>query len=184
MLRPWCLVGLALFACTPRAEPAEQQHTARAEDPAEPAPHYKEHPDVPPDELGTPEPRDAGAAPDECPMTEPPDEAPRARIRSGPPVTNYIPPEIIKRPIRARAACFRGCYRAALSRNPELHGRIATRFVIDLDGWVRKVRVVEDELGDHDFADCIRRAFVGLQYPEPEGESVTVVYPLVFQPEP
>lgn len=120
-------------------------------------------------------------------MSEPPVAPPpakQARIRSGPPVTNYIPPEVIKRPIRARAACFRGCYRAGLARDPKLAGRIATRFVIDLDGWVRKVRIVEDELGDADVADCVRRAFVGLQYAAPEGGSVTVVYPLVFQPEP
>src|SRR5262249_23012084 len=121
----------------------------------------------------------------ECPMSEPP-PAPSAkprRIASGPPVTNYIPPEVIMRPIRKRAACFRGCYQAGLSRNAKLSGRIAIRFVVDLDGWVRRAPVVEDELGDRDVTECVRRAFVGLQYPEPEGGEVTVVYPLQFNPE-
>ena len=160
----------------------------RAEEAKEPPPHYHDNSAIPSDELGSPP--DAGPAPDaavvadECPMSEPPPPPamPSKSIRSGPPVTNYIPPELIMRPIRKRAACFRGCYQAGLARNAKLAGRISIRFVVEVDGWVRRARIVENELGDADVGECVRRSFVGLLYPSPEGGEVTVVYPLRFAP--
>jgi len=184
------LLAACVAACTARPETKSGLDPAPSVEVSEPPPHYKEHPEVPPDELGEPKvasvpAADAGAELGEaCPTSEPPPyTAPPPRIASGPPVTNYIPPSVIMRPIRARAGCFRGCYQAGLARNPALSGRIATRFVIDTDGWVRRARIVDDELGDRDVADCVRRAFIGLQYSQPEGGPITVVYPLVFAPE-
>lgn len=190
----WCLAaGLGLAACTARPETKSGLSTLEP-DASEPPPHYHDYPDIPPDELGGATSAGSNdvnsydaqfltdaALPEQCPVSEMPPAAPPPRIRSGPPITNYIPPEIIMRPIRARAACFRGCYQAGLARNAKLAGRVAVRFVIDTDGWVRRTRIDRDELGDAEVADCIRRAFVGLRYAEP-GDQITVVYPVVFAP--
>jgi hypothetical protein len=182
------LGALVAWSCGGQTEPVVAKAPSAAV--GEPPPHYHEYPEIPPDELGEPPspvakpPREAASdLPDDCPMSEvpPPFAAPR-RIRSGPPVTNYIPPAVIMTPIRARAPCFRGCYDAGLARSSEREGKILLRFVIDEDGWVRTVRVVEETLGDSGVVDCVRRAFVGLKYPVPEGGRVTVVYPLRFSP--
>ena len=198
MRRCFFALGLACLAlaCTARPKGQSGVEPVPSAEAAEPPPHYHDYPEIPSDELGEPELAtiaDGGEAPDaaavpaeNCPTSEQPPPLARRppRIASGPPVTNYIPPSIIMQPIRARAGCFRGCYQAGLARNPALTGRIATRFVIDMDGWVRRARIVSDELGDADVADCVRRAFIGLRYSEPEGGTVTVVYPLQFSPQP
>jgi TonB family protein len=62
-------------------------------------------------------------------------------------------------------------------------GRVAVRFIIDTDGWVRTARVSLDETGDPTFAACVVRQFLGLRYPEPDGGRVTVVYPVTFAPQ-
>lgn len=187
-----CLLLVAALSCTARPESRSGLDPAPSVEASEPPPHYHNYPEIPPDELGEPQlaaQPDGGAAADAalerseaCPTSEPPPNTTPPRIASGPPVTNYIPPSVIMAPIRSRAGCFRGCYRAGLARNPGLNGRIATRFVIDTDGWVRRARIVTDELGDLDVADCVRRAFIGLRYEALADGNVTVVYPLQFSP--
>ena len=177
---------------TPKGDRAHEQPASQTNDTSDdPPPHYHDNAAIAPDELNGSKRAPPGTAAAEttaivaadCPMSEPPPPQAPARIRSGPPVTNYIPPEIIMKPIRNRAACFRGCYRAGLARNETLSGRMVVRFVIDIDGWVRKARVWESELADSDVVDCVRRAFVGLSYPKKrEGGPVTIVYPLQFTP--
>ncbi len=182
----WIIAVSSFVGCAPRHDLGTQGPTPEPVDEAEPPPHYHDYPEIPPDELGTPPSDESEVPPDtaalDCPLSEPPPAPPPKRIRSGPPVTNYIPPVVIMKPVRARASCFRGCYRAGLARNEKLAGRIAIRFVIDLDGWVRRARIAQNDLEDADVSECIRRSFEGLQYEEPGAEPVTVVYPLVFQP--
>jgi hypothetical protein len=140
------------------------------------------HPDVPPDDLGD-------AAPDAdsigcLDLPAPPSAPASPRIQSGPPVTNYIPAEVVMRPVRTRARCMRACYQVALARRPALAGRVAVQFVVDTDGWVRVARVNADDTGDAPFAACVARQLIGLRFPEPGGGArVTVVYPIVFTPE-
>jgi hypothetical protein len=78
---------------------------------------------------------------------------------------------------------MRACYEEGLARDAALTGRVAVRFIIDTDGWVRSAYLSADETGDAAFAACVVRQFVGLRYPDPDGGRVTVVYPLVFLPE-
>src|SRR5206468_2121858 len=108
----------------------------------------------------------------------PPLTAAKPQLRAGPPVTNYIPPEVIMRPIRARFHCFRKCYEQGLAENPRLGGRITVHFVVDRDGWVRTTKLNGTELADARVSECIVREFVGLRYPSPEGDRISVVYPL------
>jgi hypothetical protein len=160
------------------------------------------HPDVAPDELGNaaksgaePNPVTPSAATSATPdrhrsaeeacreVSAPPPPAERRSVRSGPPITNTIPPRMVMRPVAERAACLRACYEDGLSRTPSLHGRVAVHFVIDLDGWVRIARLDSEDTGDPVFVACIVKQFVGLHYAEPDGGRVSVVYPVVFSPE-
>ncbi len=128
----------------------------------------------------TPAPADdAGAC---SPRETPPRATPPVRIASGPPITNSIPPAVIMRPIRERAACLRDCYDAGLARDPSIEGRLVVKLVVDADGWVRTVRVLESELGDRETDECVRRELVGLHYPPIAGGArISVVYPMTFR---
>lgn len=150
--------------------------------------HFHPHPEIPPDELGDEgdagqtEVEDAGLA---CPprKTPPAPVKPKIRIASGPPVTNYIPPMVIMRPVRQRIGCLRECFEAGLARDPHLSGRVVFQFVVEGDGWVRNVKVRESELHAPDVEECMRQELVGLEYQAPEGNArISVVYPIVFQP--
>jgi len=181
----------AVFAALAAAGCAVRSNTSYSGSIApDPPPEFHPHPEVPPDELatGTVEPSDAGVrlntAPVQCNDRAQAPAAPavRRRVQSGPPVTNYIPPEVVMRPIRARFACLRVCYERALASKPALRGRVALRMVIDEDGWVRRTSVWKDDLGDADVASCLSQELVGLQYPAPDTK-ITVIYPLVLEPE-
>lgn len=131
-----------------------------------------------------PSPAEIASAAASCAPPAKPPAAPAVahRIRSGPPVTNYIPPGIIMRPVRARAPCFRVCYLTALARDPGLRGRVVVHFVVEEDGWVRAARAAEGTDMPDDVAACVAAQFVGLAYPAPEGGRVQVHYPIAFEP--
>lgn len=97
--------------------------------------------------------------------------------------TGRLPAEIIRRVIRANFGRFRGCYQDGLLRNPQLAGRVTTSFVIGRDGAVSSVGDAGTDLPDRAVGNCVRRAFYGLSFPQPEGGIVTVTYPIVFSPE-
>jgi hypothetical protein len=173
-----------------------------ARQPPPPILHLADNSDIPPDELGLGVPSAAPSASiaptpiappapaasiEHAPLCAPPAKPPAVtaaphRIRSGPPITNYIPPQIIMRPIRARAACFRACYLAALARDPAMHGRIVVHYVIEEDGWVRTANVGNGTDLPDDVAKCVAEQFVGLLYPFPDGGRVEVHYPIAFEP--
>jgi TonB family protein len=158
------------------------------------------HSEVPPDEIsgdgdagpsvdGGLSAADASIVLDETcqfatPLPLPPRRKKPRPIYSGPPITNYIPPEVIMRPIRARNLCIRACYEAGLRGNPSLSGKVIVDFVVEEDGNVRAAHVAEGtDLPDKDVAACVARVFVGLLYPSPpEGRSVRVHYPIAFSP--
>jgi hypothetical protein len=187
-MRRALFAAFLLSACTPTKVTTAPVAPAPVPEP-EPEPEMHPHPEIPPDDLAAVD----GAAPQAtaadaaviyqaCRALPPPPPAPPPRILSGPPVTNRIPPELVMRPVRARAACMHRCYVDALARNAALAGRVQVRFVVDTDGWVRTARVERDETGDATFASCIAKQFVGLEYPEPDGGRITVIYPVVFSP--
>jgi len=103
-------------------------------------------------------------------------------LRSGRRSPNYIPPEIINETHPRAASCFRRCYEQGLSENPSLQGRVVVHFVVDRDGWVphgegSRKRARRCSGGS------VRRARVRrAPLPKPEGDRISVVYPLVFAP--
>ena len=189
------LVIALLFATMPGCA-GRPSATGSASGAPDPLPDFHAHPEVAPDEIGTKGDEDRTPTADAgihaaaarnlvCNhlSAPPPAAISGRRIRSGPPITNRIPPEIVMRPIATRAACLRACYQRALAAKPNLQGRVAIRLVIDEDGWLRRTSVWQNELGDSEVATCLAQELVGLQFPQPEGGKVTVIYPLELTPE-
>ena len=55
-----------------------------------------------------------------------------------------------------------------------------SRPITNRDGAVSNVGDAGTDLPDKAVGQCVRRAFYGLSFPQPEGGIVTVVYPIVF----
>lgn len=97
-------------------------------------------------------------------------------------VSGRIPPEIIQRVVRQNYGRFRLCYQQSLTTSPSLTGRVAVRFTILPSGDVANVADAGSDLPAPAVVACVVRAFQGLLFPAPESGSVTVVYPLLFNP--
>lgn len=95
-------------------------------------------------------------------------------------VSGRLPPEIVQRVVRQQFGRFRACYEIGLRRNPQLAGRVVTRFVIGHDGLVGSSADSGSDLPDVEVVACVVRGFRALQFPQPEGGIVTVTYPIVF----
>ncbi|HEX2878083.1 MAG TPA: AgmX/PglI C-terminal domain-containing protein, partial [Polyangiaceae bacterium] len=110
--------------------------------------------------------------------------------------TGRLPPEVIQRIVRQNYAAFRTCYEKGLARNANLEGMVIAKFVIESDGKVRKVTWLPrpkkktsprpdspgTTLPDRKVIDCIINGYKSLEFPQPEGGIVTVVYPIRFSP--
>jgi hypothetical protein len=100
-------------------------------------------------------------------------------VASGP---GKLEPAVIQKTVRAIYGEFRTCYEAGLRRNPKLEGRVSTRFVIGLDGTVSNVSNDGSDLPDPEVVLCVLEAFSKVHFQEPQGGSVTVVYPILLEP--
>ena len=106
------------------------------------------------------------------------------RLREGETrISGRLPPDTIQRVVRQNHPRFRLCYEKGLMTNPNLTGRVGVRFVIGSDGRVTHVAEGGSDLPDPNVISCVSRAFYDIGFPKPEGGIVTVVYPIVFQPD-
>jgi hypothetical protein len=118
-------------------------------------------------------------------------------VRQRPPEgSGRLPPEVIQKIVRENYGVFRACYEQGLLRDRDLQGAVVARFVIGRDGQVRNVAAMPrekrgasprpDGLGttmpDRKVVDCIINGYKSLEFPQPEGGIVTVVYPIRFSP--
>jgi hypothetical protein len=97
-------------------------------------------------------------------------------------VTGRLPPEVIQRIVRQNFGRFRLCYEQGLRTNPALAGRVTTHFVIDRTGAVVSASDAGSDLPSPSVVSCVERSFSNLSFPQPEGGSVTVVFPVLFSP--
>lgn len=97
-----------------------------------------------------------------------------------------LPPEAIQREVRWNYARFRACFEEGLKRDPRPGGRVVIRFAIGAAGAVSAAEVVQRDttLPDPDVVECVRAGFEQLRFPAPNGDPVTVVYPIMFTPDP
>lgn len=90
---------------------------------------------------------------------------------------------MIQRVVRQHFELFRTCYEAGLTRDSKLTGKVIARFVNTRDGTVGEVSDGGSDLPDTQVRDCVLENFGKLEFPKPEGEIVTVVYPILLAPE-
>lgn len=88
--------------------------------------------------------------------------------------------EEIQRVFRVNMSSIRFCYERQVKTQPGLAGRVTVRLVISPSGAVSSANVVSSTIGSSAVEQCVERAVTRLQFPQPEGGSVTVTYPLTF----
>jgi hypothetical protein len=93
-----------------------------------------------------------------------------------------IPAEVIQRIVRMSHGRFRNCYETGLRSNPSLGGRVAVRFVISREGAVSVASDAGSDLPDESVRKCVVQTFYSLSFPQPQGGTVRVTYPLTFSP--
>lgn len=126
-------------------------------------------------------------------------------------VKGRLPPEVIRNVVRDNFDGMKRCYEEGLGRDPALKGKIITKFVIERDGTVstaaeihdapptelpnlpanvaadaflqRQHQAEEPRFPDPMVTACVVSKFKALKFPQPQGGIVTVVYPIIFQPE-
>ncbi|MDP2631882.1 MAG: AgmX/PglI C-terminal domain-containing protein [Candidatus Uhrbacteria bacterium] len=78
---------------------------------------------------------------------------------------------------------IRYCYQRELEKDPELGGKVVTKFVIAKNGSVSKAETSSSTMNDPTVESCIAGEFRKLQFPKPNGGGIVVVnYPLIFAP--
>ncbi len=97
-------------------------------------------------------------------------------------VSGRLPPEVVQRVSRQNFGRFRLCYEDLLRTNGKAAGRVNIQFVIGKDGAVTSSKDNGSDIGDATMVGCIKSAFDKITFPQPEGGTVTVSYPLVFAP--
>ena len=118
-----------------------------------------------------------GVAKEPAPPPAPTDPA----VFPGKKVVGRIAPELIQKVVRANFDPLRRCYESGLGRNRDLQGRVAVKFVIDVEGRVTSAVDAGADMPDRVVLECLVAEYRKLTFPQPEGGGiVTVVYPIVF----
>jgi len=107
-------------------------------------------------------------------------DAPTAKIGQ-PAVQGDLDKSIIRRYVRRNLQKLMYCYEKQLLRTPTLRGTVTAEFTIGRDGLVSASTA--SGIGNTDVETCIAHVLKAIEFPKPKGNgSVTVKYPLTFQP--
>jgi hypothetical protein len=102
--------------------------------------------------------------------------------KEGMKLTGALPPEVVKRIVRANFPRFRACYQKGLMFDPALAGTVTTKFVIDPTGAVESPANEGGTLASPQVKACVLGVYRTLSFPEPEKGKVTVSYSIEFAP--
>jgi hypothetical protein len=97
--------------------------------------------------------------------------------------------EYIRERMQELVPLVQECYEAELASQPDLHGDLKLRFVIDgepgVGGVVSESAIIAGSLAEiPELSRCVRETSYTLKFAPPEaGGSVTVVYPFIFESE-
>jgi hypothetical protein len=135
----------------------------------------------PPQTVTLPQPADAGSASSVGnTLGEEPQSNPVGERDGG--AVGTLSRDVIQKTVRAGLPRAKLCYESALRKEPGLKGRVLTRFVIDPSGHVSSAQSTDQTtMPNPDVVACVVGVFKSLVFPPPEGGSVTVAYPFVFQ---
>jgi len=107
----------------------------------------------------------------------------KGRVRAGlATVTGQLAADAIDRVVRSNLDAFRLCYAEGLRDNRDLQGRVTAKFVIDANGVVAMMADGGSDLPHAGVVECVVQAFGRLSFPPPQAGTVTVSYPLIFNP--
>ncbi len=110
--------------------------------------------------------------------------APAAAHKPALPPEGQLPDGVIERILRGHVSETTACYKDALRRDPDLHGRIVVRFWITHDGSVRKVVDTGSTIRDDEMRACVSHVLYKLQFPRPVGGEIPVDVPFRYDTRP
>jgi hypothetical protein len=121
-----------------------------------------------------------------CPLMDCDPRPPPTRVQSirlaGVTMSGTLTAATIQRQVRQQSNRVRACYERGLQRKPALSGRVAIRFVIELDGRVGHALVAESTIADPSVEACVREVVSSLTFPTgDDGWRYVVTYPFWFQ---
>jgi len=99
-----------------------------------------------------------------------------------PEVDGDLSPNKVQKAMKKYLSGVKDCYERALKRNPKLSGKIVIGFEILETGKVAEFEFPTDNVGSDEVRKCIRKRSRMWRFPKPEGGSVYVEFPLVFEP--
>ena len=97
-------------------------------------------------------------------------------------VSGYLSAEIMREVVRSHHPELEGCYQLGAGRHPQLGGKVTFAFVVGVDGAVTELRVADNSMPDCSAVRCMRDALARAEFPAPEGGTVSVQYPITFEP--
>ena len=96
-------------------------------------------------------------------------------------VLGALESSLIDKVIQQNVAQFLDCYQRALTKNPELKGKVTLNFTISKTGSVAKSSTYKTTLGNATAEACLNQNMMNLQFPEPKGGGIVIVkYPFIF----
>ena len=98
-----------------------------------------------------------------------------------PEVDGELSQAAINRVLNRQKKALRDCYERALKRNRGLKGKIVISFEILETGRTAEISI-NDQMGSKAVSSCIRKRVRYWRFPRPDGGSVFVDLPIVFQP--
>ena len=83
--------------------------------------------------------------------------------------------------MKSHVGPIRACFEHELKAQPSLTGRLKTRWTIHPSGTVCDVVFEEDTMNLQSMRDCVARKIQNWKFPPPQGGSVEIVFPFVFE---
>lgn len=102
--------------------------------------------------------------------------------------------EAVKDVFRQNVGNFRSCYQKTLEQNPDVSGKILFKFIVNQEGNVQDIAVLETgpslrdaqmELHNPEMEDCLRENLKNMNFPKFQTSNsdgnISVTYPMVFR---
>ncbi len=98
-----------------------------------------------------------------------------------PTVMGSLDKELIRQVIHRNRGQIRYCYESQLTSHPNLHGKVAIKFVISASGTVAQSQVAQSDVKNAELETCVAGRVRTWVFPKPKGGGVVIVtYPFVF----
>ena len=100
-----------------------------------------------------------------------------------PQIRGGVSTEALDRAVEGRSESLRSCYTCELDRGPLGQGGVKTRAIIDGQGGVRAVKVIESSYQDRpELSRCLAQQVGALKFPRPYGGEAEASWMLMFSP--